>query len=236
MSVASGGERLPLQRDVSRLIDELPIETRGRLLDGGTPRTISGGEIFFRPTDAPPCAGLIVKGLARVYLEAADGRKLTFRYARPGFVVGVVSALIGRSLPVNIQAITDLQFIEIDLGRLEGIGQEDAGFSWALATEVSQRLLETIDALAETVFGTVQGRLAHHLLDLADDVDADGNLVVRATHQVLADSVGTVREVVARNLADFRAAGYLVTHRGLILIAEPDALAACTGQWLPRRR
>jgi CRP/FNR family transcriptional regulator len=53
-------------------------------------------------------------------------------------------------------------------------------------------------------------------------------LSVRASHQELADHVGTVREVVARTLAGFRAAGYIANDADGIRVLDPHALAHLT--------
>ena len=52
----------------------------------------------------------------------------------------------------------------------------------------------------------------------------------RVTQQALADGVGTVREVVARILRDFREEGIVDTTPGHIRILDPARLAAIVGR------
>lgn len=219
----------------NEFLSEISLPALDRLLTAGTPRSVPRGEVCFRSADMPGRGGLLIEGLARVYLEGADGRKLTVRYARPGSTVGIVFSLEGRAAPANIQAVIDSVILEIPPGEIEAMARSDAEFAWALAVEVGRRLLETMESLAEATFGTVRGRLARHLLDLANEVDASGRLVVVATHQQLADSIASVREVVARQLGDLRDDGVVEANRGLITILDPDRLAANAGQWLQRR-
>jgi CRP/FNR family cyclic AMP-dependent transcriptional regulator len=49
-------------------------------------------------------------------------------------------------------------------------------------------------------------------------------LVARVTQQELADAVGSVREVVARALRDFRLAGLVATGPDTVLIVDPRRL------------
>ena len=200
------------------------------------PRTHARGETFFRATDVPARGGIMLSGLARLYLEAADGRRATLRFARPGSMVGVVTALLGEAVPLNVEAVTDCEVLELAMEDIAEIGRGDALFSWALAQEVSRRMLDVIEALAEASFGTVRGRLVRVILDMADSVDPFGHLLVHTTNQALADSIGSVREVVARHLADLRAAGIVRTDRGQITVLDAEALAAFAGRWMPRRR
>jgi CRP/FNR family transcriptional regulator len=57
-----------------------------------------------------------------------------------------------------------------------------------------------------------------------------GVLVAPITQQGLADCVGTVREVVARVLRDFRTEGLVSTAEGRIDILDPNGLAAVVGR------
>jgi CRP/FNR family transcriptional regulator len=57
-------------------------------------------------------------------------------------------------------------------------------------------------------FGSVTQRLARMLLDASRQAGADA-FELPLTHQEMASRLGTVREVISRNLARFRAAGLI---------------------------
>lgn len=216
------------------MLASLPAATLERLLEPGTRRTFPAGAICFRSTDPHPLGGVVLDGLVRVDLQAADGRRVTVFRARPGTMYGILTALVG-TVPVVTRAATDAEVLQLELDHIRAVASSDPAFGWALAQEVSRRLLSTVDALADATFSTPRARLARVLLDLATPGDAPGTLVVRVTQQGLADSIGTVREVVARNLAQLRSAGVLETDRHGITILQPAALAASVGHWLSRR-
>jgi CRP/FNR family transcriptional regulator, cyclic AMP receptor protein len=71
-----------------------------------------------------------------------------------------------------------------------------------------------------------------HLLDLAATGQRPGAApIARTSQQELADAVGSVREVVARVLRDFRAAGLVETAPDTVRILDPAALHdECRGQ------
>src|SRR5262245_53507012 len=86
--------------------------------------------------------------------------------------------------------------------------RRDARVAWGVAEELNRRLYETLQQTAVNAFGSVKQRIAAHLLDLASAQQGPrGGLVARVSQQELADAVGSVREVVARVLRDFRLAG-----------------------------
>jgi CRP/FNR family transcriptional regulator len=96
----------------------------------------------------------------------------------------------------------------------------------AVAQECAARAADAMAELALVSFGSVRARLARHLLDLAASQQQSGELVVAATQQQLADSVGSVREVVARALGELRADGVLAGAEGGIAIVDARRLDA----------
>ena len=101
----------------------------------------------------------------------------------------------------------------------------DARVAWALAEELNRRLYETLQQTAINAFGSVHQRVAAHLLDLASAQQRPrGHLVARVSQQDLADAVGSVREVVARVLRDFRVERLVATSPDSIQVLDPAGL------------
>ena len=94
-----------------------------------------------------------------------------------------------------------------------------------MAEELAARLDGVLHELARNTFWPVRRRLGRHLLDLAADAQQDEGLLVTASHQELADHIGTVREVVARTLGALRTDGYIETEGHVIRLLHADALA-----------
>jgi len=89
------------------------------------------------------------------------------------------------------------------------------------------KLLRTLVQLIETVtFGSVRQRLARVLLEAAKTDVAGAPTEIPLTHEELASRLGTVREVVSRNLARFQAEGMVKVVKRQIVIADIDALRA----------
>lgn len=205
----------------------------GAFLDAGSLRSVAAGEVCFSASDRPSRGGLVVDGVFRVYVNAADGRRLTVRYARMGALAGLTTGLTGLAAPVNIQAVTAGRILEVSVDDVRALAAGEAGsFTWALAQEVSLRLVEAIESLAGASFGTLRGRLARHLLDLGEGKGDGTRLTVHATQQDLADNIGSVREVVSRLIAQLRTDGFLETDRGTITILDADRLAGLVGSWM----
>ncbi len=122
--------------------------------------------------------------------------------------------LVGGPAGTGVQALEPSSLFRISGRALTAAARRDPRVSWAIAEELNRRLYETLEQTAVNAFGSVRQRVAAHLLDLASaQQHPDRRLVARVSQQELADAAGSVREVVARVLRDFRVAGIVSCFR-----------------------
>src|SRR4029434_1233781 len=198
----------------------LSIGTIESLIDGGRIVECAAGQTVYAEADAEGLA-VVLQGLLRVYMDVSDGRQVTVRYVRAGDLLGV-PALIGGPAPVFVQTVTSGTAFFFDIDRVRRVAHNDASLAWALAEESVHRLYDVLEELAGNAFASVRQRVARHLLDLAASrPGADGRLTAFVSQQDLANSVGSVREVVARVLAELRAERLVRTSPGRVEILDP---------------
>ncbi|MFN3705656.1 MAG: Crp/Fnr family transcriptional regulator [Thermoflexales bacterium] len=89
---------------------------------------------------------------------------------------------------------------------------------------LARRLALAMAVVDEVAFRRVDARLADYLLRHADSAS-----VVQATHQAIADELGTSREVISRILQDFAANGWVEIRRGAIVLRDRTALSHHSG-------
>ena len=206
----------------------LPSDLVARLKAAGERADYPAGTTVYR-AGSDPRAMLVIEGLIRVCMRSAEGRQVTVRYARPGDVLGI-AVLVGGPADVDAQALAPSGLFRISARMLTSAARRDARVAWAMAEELNRRLYETLQQTAINAFGTVRQRVASHLLDPASAQQLPhGGLVARVSQQDLADAVGSVREVVARVLRDFRIAGIVATAADSILILDPARLHGESG-------
>jgi len=198
----------------------VPVGTIESLTAGGRVVDFRTGSTVYTEADAERLA-VMMDGLLRVYMHASDGRQVTVRYVRAGDLLGV-PALVGGPAPVFVQAVTPGEAFFFDLAQVKRAALVDASLAWALAEECVHRLYDVLEELAGNAFASVRQRVARHLLDLATSrPEARRTLVALVNQQDLANSVGSVREVVARILAELRAEGLVRTSPGRVEILDP---------------
>src|SRR5258708_33799530 len=175
-----------------------------------------------RDPGSAPKPGVIIDGLVRAFVAAASGREATVSYAVSGDVIGIGASLVDGS-PLGLQALekTTIEYFDAEIFG-EALDKEIA--VTRLVAELLALSLERLsNAMRAIAFGRVRQRVAEHLILLADR-DYDGSLVVRITQQGLADAVGSVRDVVARTLAELSSEGIVTRSRGRVMVLDDAAL------------
>lgn len=204
----------------------IPPETIGDLIGNASRYRVSAGSILRREADRERHFELVVSGLLRVYVSSVDGRTLTVRYCRPGSIVGAVSLFVSSfSMPASIQAVTDASILALPPALMRQAAEKDVLVARALFNELSERVLSFTAEIPGNAFATVRQRVARHLLDLAVADRDESGLTAEVSQQDLADSVGSVREVVVRILRELREEGILETGRGAIKVLDPVRLS-----------
>jgi CRP/FNR family transcriptional regulator, cyclic AMP receptor protein len=172
-----------------------------------------------------PHLELVMTGLVRVQVSAADGRTMTVRYGRAGALLGVATLYANISRPFGIQAVSDSELLSLRPAIVRDVANRDPRVAGALLNETSQRVMSFVAEFSGHAFANVRQRISRHLLDLASDLQRPGELMAPISQQELADAVGTAREVVVRELRQLREEGAVQTGRGGIVIRDPERLA-----------
>ncbi len=179
------------------------------------------GEVFVSETDAQ-WTGIVLSGMARVFLQTPSGRQVTLRTATAGGSIGI--AAVFASGAISAQAITDCDLLRLDTPKLVKLAHAHPDLAMAIARELSVRLIETYGEIVIRAHGSVHQRLARQLLHLSSVRGPQLPLTVTMSHSEIADAVGSAREVVTRHLHRFQTDGMLRLERGRITIVDPVRL------------
>ncbi len=229
MPLAALLARLDTAALADTFLNRLPPEARDAILASGTEIGVRRRQLIFGSGDSERF-GVLLTGLARTYLSAADGRQFTLRYVREGDIFGNMTGPMAVRAPLSAAAVTDCTLLEIDWTTMRGLVLNDARVGASLIMEMNLRLQDMVAALAANTLGSMHERVAWHLLDLAIEAPDGGPLVASVTQQQLADHLGTAREVVARALRGLREAGIVATAKGQLEICDPVRLSAIAGR------
>ena len=169
---------------------------------------------------------LVVTGLIRAEVSSPDGRSLTIRYARPGALLGAVS-LFARpyTMPGSLYALADSELLELRPDVVRRVAREELTVANVFLDELAERVVEFVGEIPGSAFTTVRQRIGRQLLHVATSSGGEPP-VARITQQQLAEAVGSVREVVVRELRGLREDGIVSTGSRSIVVLDPVRLAA----------
>lgn len=209
------------------VLQRVPQADLARILPAhATQARVPAGAVLFQ--EGAPCHGfpMVLEGAVRVARGAAQGRSLELYRVTPGELCVVSTSCLFGQVPLQAH----------------GTASEPTGLV-VLSPDGFARLVEH-EAFRTFVFGAFADRLAD-LMSLAEAVafhKLDQRLaqallgrgtVVTATHQALADELGTVREIVTRLLRRFERAGWVRLGRERIEVLDAARLRSAAAGGLP---
>jgi CRP/FNR family cyclic AMP-dependent transcriptional regulator len=213
--------------------DAVGPETMAELLLDSRTYEVDAGRLVFPVADASPRVALVLQGMARSFLTAADGRQLTVRYAKRGSLIGKYSNLSGDHAPLAIQALTNCTVLEIDAEAFAQCVATQISVSAAVIRELARRLEDVYATAGDSAFGSIRQRVVRQLLMLAEPATVGPWPCVQVSHQQIADAIGSSREVVARLLGRLRDEGLIQTGQRSIDLLNVDRLAESLNRWQP---
>ncbi|MBU0603019.1 MAG: Crp/Fnr family transcriptional regulator [Gammaproteobacteria bacterium] len=189
------------------------IESEGRLLE------LPAGTVIF--DEHQPCVGFpfVLEGQVKIAKSSASGRELPLYRVHTGETCVISSACLLGQLDYNAHAIAEsaVRLLVLPSYLFDELMAEPPfrRFVFGLFAERVAELMQLVEAIA---FQRLDQRLAALLLG--------HGRTFHATHQQLADELGSVREIVSRLLKSFAEQGFVALGRNQIDILDPAGLRA----------
>ncbi len=205
------------------VLASLPPGARQRLFQASQLMRVPAGSLLFDERQACQGFPLVAAGSIRVSKLSSQGRELPLYRVGPGETCIITSScLLGRS-DYNARGMVeaDLTLVFLPAPEFQALLAEPV-FRDFIFHLFSARIADLMQVVEEVAFHKLDQRLASLLL-------GKGRLL-RATHQQLADELGSVREIVSRLLKGFAAQGLVALGREQIEILDPAGLRSLSGK------
>jgi CRP/FNR family transcriptional regulator len=212
------------------LLSGLSPEEISTLAARAVRKHLQSGELLF--SEGEPCHGLhiIAHGKVRIFKASASGREQVLAINQPGESVAELPVFDGGPYPASAVAIEDTQIAFISQRDFRAYCLEHPQVALKLLAMAGARLRRLVGIIEELSFTTIRQRLVSVLLKLAQ---SEGKPTPRgiefqlpATHQELANQLGTVRELISRNLMRLQAEGLLDVDARQIVVRDLKGLSA----------
>ncbi len=176
-------------------------------------RNYGPGEIIFGEGDS--CAGLYVvqSGNVRIFKSSVGGREQVLSIEGPSSSIAELPVFDGGTYPASAQAITDSTLLFFSRQDFQALCVKHPEVALKVLRVVGGRLRRLVGIIEELSFTTVRHRLIALLVRLSKAEGTRNGDAVTVTlpmnNSELAAQIGTVRELVSRNLSRLQAEGLI---------------------------
>jgi CRP/FNR family transcriptional regulator len=190
----------------------------------------STGELLF--SEGEPCLGLqiIARGKVRIFKTSMSGREQVLAANGPGESIAELPVFDGGPYPASAIAIEDTEIAFISRRDFHAFCIEHPEVPLKVLSVVGGRLRRLVGIIEELSFTTIRQRLISALVKLAQTQGKKTphglEFQLPGSHQELANQLGTVRELVPRNLMRLQAEGLLDVDARQIVVKDLKGLSA----------
>lgn len=184
-------------------------------------RSFQAGETLCEAEEFTQYLFLVISGRVQLYRTTRDGRRFAIATLGPGTMFGEESLLGGEGPNSSAVAVEPSTIWAMPRQQALEISSTNPLFGFGLMQAIGQRVLAAEDRLEQMAYSTIAARLAALLLELGGH---DPKGVVHATHQELADMLGTWRETISKTLQDFRRRGLVSSSRRQLILLDREGL------------
>lgn len=227
LSSPSTSPRMSLRRDTflrTPLFSSLEPSEREALAAMAVEKRYAAGEALFY--EGTPCEGLYVigSGSVKIVKTAPSGRQVMLAVETAPSSVAEVPLFDGGDYPATVTALEDTVAYLLHKEDFQRFCRTHPEVPLKVLAVTGRRLRQLVSLVEAVTFGSVRQRLAQMLLDFA--LESGGPFELPVSHEEIALRLGTVREVVSRNLSRFQAEGFLRINKRQVEILNEEALRA----------
>ena len=200
------------------MLRELPAADQEELLATASALHLPAGTVVF--DENQPCQGfpLLLSGSIHVIKAAPNGRELQLYSVNPGESCILTSSCLLGYAKYKARGIAkqDVAMIVLQPSAFRKLVSIHEPFRNYIFSLFSERLTDLMQLVSAVAFQKLDQRLAALLVAKPAPI--------HATHQALADELGSVREIVSRLLKNFAEQGWIKLGREHIEIVDAAAL------------
>jgi CRP/FNR family transcriptional regulator, anaerobic regulatory protein len=200
------------------MLRELPAADRAGLLAAASVIHLPAGTVVF--DENQPCQGfpMLLSGNIRVIKSAPNGRELQLYRVMPGESCILTSSCLLGNTRYHARGIAEqaLEMVLLSAAAFHTLLGQQEVFRIYVFHLFSDRLTDLMQLVSAVAFQKLDQRLASLLINKSNPI--------HATHQSLADELGSAREIVSRLLKGFAEQGWVKLGREQIDITDAAAL------------
>ena len=168
---------------------------------------------------------MILEGRIKVTILGDDGREVILSLLGSGDFFGEMALLDNEPRSATAIAVEDSELLSLHRTDFQSVLTDNRSITVGLIKVLTARLRRANHQISTLALLDVYGRVARVIVDMAREEGRrlkDGRIAFRrATHQEIANRIGTTRETVTRMLKDLERQG-MIHIEGREIIVQPD--------------
>jgi CRP/FNR family cyclic AMP-dependent transcriptional regulator len=190
-------------------------------------RYFEAGQLIFSEGEA--CAGLwiIETGKVRIFKSSPSGREQVLAIEGPGSSVAELPVFDGGRYPASAAPVNEAKLLFISKEDFQSLCLKHPEVALKVLRIVGRRLRGLVGIIEELSFTTVRHRLISLLVRTAKEGNRTSEgveITLAENQQELAAQMGTVRELISRNLSRLQAENLILVEGRKIVITDLPAL------------
>lgn len=224
----------PAKQDLTRTLRRLPLFTElseeelSLVAENVTRLRYEKGAVIFSEGEACHELLIVEEGTVKILKSAHDGRLQLIRIERRGNSLAEEPVFDGGRYVASAEAATATVLLRVPAEEFLGVCLKNPELSLKVFKVLAGRLRHLARLVEDLSFSTVRSRLIAHLLRLAEETGHESARGIEfhlpENNEELAARLGTVRELVSRNLGRLHGAGLIEMSRRAICVPSLAAL------------
>lgn len=210
------------------LFAELSDHQLGAIAERATRKRYERDSIVFSEGDLCQELLIVEAGSVKLLKSAANGRQQLMGIERTGNTLAEVPVFDAGRYTVTALVIEPTLLLRLDAEHFRKVCLQQPEVAVKVIKVLGHRLRHVERLVEELSFSTVRGRLIVHLLRIAEECgNHDGasvNFELKENNEELAARIGTVRELISRNLGRLHGDGLIEMRRRMVRIPNVQKL------------
>ena len=203
--------------------DKLTAEQQNRILSVTDFQKVKAGTVLH--DGSPDCLGLLLvrSGQLRAYMLSEEGREITIcRFFEMDICLFSASCVMpNMQFDIFIEAEKDTEIWIVPACLYQNLMDESIVIANYSRNLITNHFSDLMWLMEQIMWRSFDKRLAHFLLE---EMQLEGNPVLKITHEKIAAHLGTAREVVTRMLRYFQNEGMVALSRGTVEVTDTKKL------------
>jgi CRP/FNR family cyclic AMP-dependent transcriptional regulator len=183
-------------------------------------KSVARGTTIMVAGDPTDSLYIVISGRLKVMMSDAEGKEVILAILGSGEFFGEMGLIDDAPRSASVVAIESCELLCVTKRDFKRCLAENFEMSMAVMRGLVKRLREADRKINSLALLDVYGRVAHLLIDMAEEVDGQKIVTKRLPKQDIAKMIGASREMVSRVMKDLQLGGFIEMRGSTIVLRE----------------